>query len=195
MSATPRRLQEATNTGLSRCAPRSHCPREVTEVRTRLPEADTRERAAKGLEAAAGVEPANRGFADLRLSHLATPPSDRLYGTSVGRFNMVGRVPGRSSRTRRQVRLVLADHPFGTLQADERSGSRRGSRPPARDGRRSRGRDRALPGRGSPDDEHPGAELPHNPGRATRGRACSLLTRSTLAVILNRRLRAGIAQW
>ena len=29
------------------------------------------------LEAAAGVEPANRGFADLRLSHLATPPSQK----------------------------------------------------------------------------------------------------------------------
>jgi hypothetical protein len=27
-----------------------------------------------GLEAASGFEPENRGFADLRLNHLATPP-------------------------------------------------------------------------------------------------------------------------
>ena len=29
----------------------------------------------RGLEAAPGVEPGNRGFADLRLNHLATPPA------------------------------------------------------------------------------------------------------------------------
>ena len=28
------------------------------------------------LEAAGGFEPPNRGFADLRLSHLATPPNE-----------------------------------------------------------------------------------------------------------------------
>jgi hypothetical protein len=42
-----------------------------------------------GLEAAAGVEPANRGFADLRLSHLATPPSADQY-TGVARPDQGG---------------------------------------------------------------------------------------------------------
>ena len=37
---------------------------------------------AKALEAAGGFEPPNRGFADLRLSHLATPPEP----VSVGRL-------------------------------------------------------------------------------------------------------------
>src|SRR6266446_3422985 len=30
----------------------------------------------EGMEAASGFEPLHRGFADLRLSHLATPPCD-----------------------------------------------------------------------------------------------------------------------
>ena len=37
-----------------------------------------------GLEAAPGVEPGNRGFADLRLNHLATPPVPNT-DTSEGR--------------------------------------------------------------------------------------------------------------
>jgi hypothetical protein len=31
------------------------------------------------LEAASGFEPENRGFADLRLNHLATPPANFDY--------------------------------------------------------------------------------------------------------------------
>ena len=34
---------------------------------------------AGGLEAASGFEPENRGFADLRLNHLATPPANLDY--------------------------------------------------------------------------------------------------------------------
>jgi hypothetical protein len=38
------------------------------------------------MEAASGFEPLNRGFADLRLSHLATPPFQplTLYGAGNG---------------------------------------------------------------------------------------------------------------
>ena len=42
---------------------------------------------------------------------------------------------------------------------------RRRARAPARDGRRPRGRHRALPRRRGPDDEHPGAELPDHARR------------------------------
>ena len=49
-----------------------------SQVRKLLMEA--RER----LEAAAGVEPASRGFADLRLNHLATPPRQGWDGAGNG---------------------------------------------------------------------------------------------------------------
>jgi hypothetical protein len=32
------------------------------------------------MEAASGFEPLDRGFADLRLNHLATPPHERMDG-------------------------------------------------------------------------------------------------------------------
>ena len=41
--------------------------------------------AANVLEAAAGVEPANSGFADRCLNHLATPPPSRLGADRVTR--------------------------------------------------------------------------------------------------------------
>ena len=40
-----------------------------------------------GVEAASGFEPLNRGFADLRLGHLATPPGPRSLWMSGGAGN------------------------------------------------------------------------------------------------------------
>src|SRR5262249_6869730 len=37
----------------------------------------------KSMEAASGFEPLHRGFADLRLSHLATPPCATQRGASL----------------------------------------------------------------------------------------------------------------
>ena len=37
------------------------------------------------FEAATGIEPVNKGFADLRLSRLATPPNAVYYTTLTGR--------------------------------------------------------------------------------------------------------------
>ena len=40
------------------------------------------------MEAASGFEPLDRGFADLRLNHLATPPRERMDGCkNVGAGN------------------------------------------------------------------------------------------------------------
>ena len=47
------------------------------------------------LEAASGLEPESRGFADLRLNHLATPPRATHYRRkAAGRSTRPGRVPG-----------------------------------------------------------------------------------------------------
>jgi hypothetical protein len=52
----------------------------ISESKVVEPPSDSREAdnllvvSEKRLEAASGLEPENRGFADLRLSHLATPP-------------------------------------------------------------------------------------------------------------------------
>ena len=48
------------------------------------------------LEATGGFEPPNRGFADLRLSHLATPP----MGYSVNLFMREQNGAGHGIRTR-----------------------------------------------------------------------------------------------
>ena len=74
----------------------------------------------------------------------------------------------------RAVAAAMADGPPAASRSsttvDERLAGhyrlRRGARPPARDGRRHRRRDRALPRRGRPDDEPRRAALPGGAGRA-----------------------------
>ena len=56
------------------------------------------------LEAASGFEPLHKGFADLSLSHLGTPPMERETGLepatpTLARYTMVGCFPYKSLQT------------------------------------------------------------------------------------------------
>src|SRR5262249_40348521 len=58
------------------------------------PRTVARRQPARGREAATGFEPVHGGFADLSLSHLGTPPSDRIVACGAGACQRNGRAGG-----------------------------------------------------------------------------------------------------